>query len=996
MSSSPLARYGVHTSADSRGFFRPSFLKEAPAYPRPRIPAVSRAAPQQPPTSELPLDHIPTSPRPTQRPNSRFLIDTPGNHPDSTTTATATTTTRTKKPRRWTRPGKFCMPRPLPNTKTTPNSKPDFIVINGSRTRKRPAQSTEIELVASNNGIHEDGSPIYIRREGRIIPIEVSDQETQDPMRWELPQSSFLALFTRMISSVYVAVSGLTGRIGRWINPLSYEVAEFRSYVSDNQVATKRVKLSHDEEDAEIRWIDRNALSDLIDDYKTFAKGIGEVWESIETHHSRQEMNKALEPIRSFLADNENDRAILNSSDGLDLCELFALQFKRVFENMDRVYEIGIIVKLRDTYQSVPPTLDYELSPLGMKIMNSIKKFLSAPALPTICKDILRISNKEHVKIFESFIDVIILDLEAITHNIPAPSYVLSRQFHDKILQTFPHPERTDLDTHLLLPGAFPTFEEPKPQLIPIQEHHQVPIPDVLQSPKISPVVGRPKDHKPDFMAAKIAQLKSEEYREHFYHESEAHRVIKDKYITEFSPKVPITVEDVGAIKSILKNHQKHPSRYTPKRLGIRRPPKAVRFTDSTLSPTPRTRLGREVPRIVKPKEKLIEAKNLKPEAPQTQPTLDTSRVRDDSPETQIEKDFHTRVLNQEEVLEWSRVQSRRTPPRFRRDETGEHIDPGLRIRQLLSIPSIKPLEISDDSKAGITFQKEQAALKAAEEARQVAEAARREAEEKARRELEERLASSGGLRVPARTLVGAVPLEWQTRARDTLRAAASTTLATTGEGVDLRRHDFAKVVPATEWLNDEIVNGSLNWLDQAINSAAGIKDVKRSTRKCLAMSSFFFKRLQEQGVARTQRTLRRYGVEKKNLLDVDTILLPICERSHWTLLVIRPSKKTVAHMDSLNPRGNTANTNLALAWMKDVLEENFLETEWKVMRHEAPRQTNGYDCGVHTITNAMCIALGLSPIDSYAATDMPEQRIRLASMLLNGGFKGEFDLRVY
>ena len=211
-----------------------------------------------------------------------------------------------------------------------------------------------------------------------------------------------------------------------------------------------------------------------------------------------------------------------------------------------------------------------------------------------------------------------------------------------------------------------------------------------------------------------------------------------------------------------------------------------------------------------------------------------------------------------------------------------------------------------------------------------------------------------------------------------------------------MRRHDFAKVVSSTEWLNDEIVNGSLMWLDQAINSAAGIKDVKRATRKCLTMSSFFFKRLQDQGVARTQRTLRRYGVEKRNFLDVDTILLPICERAHWTLLVVRPSKRTVAHMDSLNSRGNPAYTNLAVSWLKDVLEEKFIKDEWKVIFHEAPLQNNGHDCGVHTITNAMCVALGLSPVDSYTASDMPAQRIRIACMLLNGGFKGEFDLRVY
>ncbi|KAK7227080.1 hypothetical protein V2G26_015083 [Clonostachys chloroleuca] len=100
--------------------------------------------------------------------------------------------------------------------------------------------------------------------------------------------------------------------------------------------------------------------------------------------------------------------------------------------------------------------------------------------------------------------------------------------------------------------------------------------------------------------------------------------------------------------------------------------------------------------------------------------------------------------------------------------------------------------------------------------------------------------------------------------------------------------------------------------------------------------------------------------------------------------------------MDSMKPVGSPLNTNLALAWVKDVLEDAFVAEEWTVVKHEAPRQTNGWDCGVHTITNAMCVALGLNPIDSYSTEDMPLQRLRIASVLLNRGFSGDFDLGVF
>lgn len=317
-------------------------------------------------------------------------------------------------------------------------------------------------------------------------------------------------------------------------------------------------------------------------------------------------------------------------------------------------------------------------------------------------------------------------------------------------------------------------------------------------------------------------------------------------------------------------------------------------------------------------------------------------------------------------------------------------------LMEMFSKPSPAGLKQSDDSRAEIEQRKQLEAAKAAEEKRRALEKAKKEAEERLKKETEERLAKSGGLRVPKQQFVGPISSDWTQRARATMSAPGDSKLATTGEGVDLRRHDFSKVVPETEWLNDEIVNGALNWLDRAINSAAGIKNPKTQTRRCLCLSSFFFKRLREQGPTGTTRTLSRNGVRKDNLLDVDTILVPICESMHWTLLVVRPSRRTVAHMDSLNPRGSAANTDLGLAWMRDVLGDKFVADDWKVVRHEAPRQTNGWDCGVHTITNAMCVGLGLSPVDSYSATDMPLQRLRIACMFLNGGFQGDFDLGVY
>jgi Ulp1 family protease len=129
-------------------------------------------------------------------------------------------------------------------------------------------------------------------------------------------------------------------------------------------------------------------------------------------------------------------------------------------------------------------------------------------------------------------------------------------------------------------------------------------------------------------------------------------------------------------------------------------------------------------------------------------------------------------------------------------------------------------------------------------------------------------------------------------------------------------------------------------------------------------------------------------------LLDIDTVLIPICAQSHWTLAVIRPGKRTVAHLDSM--RGGRGDRNVKaklLELVAFILEDQFVEAEWSAIDYEAPLQTNGWDCGVFTITNAMCLAVGLNPKSSYTEGELTLQRRRLAAMLLNEGFKGEFSL---
>lgn len=709
-------------------------------------------------------------------------------------------------------------------------------------------------------------------------------------------------------------------------------------------------------------------------------------------------MNKLLRPLLPVLADNPDDLNRLRAGEeGVDLARLFQLLGRRAISSLSCIYEIGSFIKMSKEHHKVPVSFQYSPNTDDALTFTRVKNFLSSPYLLDVFSSILEVSGLyPGFPLPSDFIDNVLLDMHAIENNLVLPSYVISDDYQQRMRREFPPPVRTSVDhIDFDIPGKYPDIADEDVET-EIQRPTTPSGPSLppSPSPSCSPhIESTPMQHiakadagktahvRAELLASKISQITSAEYRANFYNESAAHRAIEKTYITDFEPKQPLRANDLGTISSILTNRKKKTSAGTPKRLAIRRAPKTVRFTESTVSPRQRTHLGLDLPKLIHPGKEKSDMPSHVSDTILTQKSLESEaalKQHDKQPSPLIKP----RTPKSDSIFPYA---STYLPRRFKK----EKVDPELAIQRILSLPSIKSLAISDDTKAGIALKKEQAALKAAEEARKLAE-------EKARREIEERLARTGGLRTPEQPLVSPVGSEWLQKAQATLRAGASTTLATTGEGVDLRRHDFCKVVPPTEWLNDEIVNGSLHWLDQSINAAAGIADVKKKTRKCLAMSSFFFKRLQEQGVSRTQRTLRRYGVEKRNLLDVDTILLPVCEHSHWTLLVVRPSKKTIAHMDSLNPRGSQPYISLVRAWLKDLLEDKFVEDEWNLVRHEAPMQTNGYDCGVHTITNGICVALGLNPIDSYSSKDMPLQRIRLACMLLNGGFKGDFNLRVY
>lgn len=294
---------------------------------------------------------------------------------------------------------------------------------------------------------------------------------------------------------------------------------------------------------------------------------------------------------------------------------------------------------------------------------------------------------------------------------------------------------------------------------------------------------------------------------------------------------------------------------------------------------------------------------------------------------------------------------------------------------------------------------KEEEQRRIEEEKRRKAEEERKRREEEVRiaelkrlREQDERIAQTGRLRQPHRQLIPELEDDWAQKVQATLRARSNAELAKTPEGIPLQRKDFETVVPQNQWLNDEIVNGTLSHLNNYINQSVGIKSTRVQTPKSQLLNSFMGKSLNE-GRPITERMMRRLGVKKDNFLDIETLFIPICRGSHWTIVVIRPKHRQIYHLDSMRPTGSQDLKNKALAFIREFLGSAFVENEWSIMSMATPQQNNADDCGMHTITNGICLGLGIDPMSAYNNGMIALQRQRVAAILLNEGFKGDFTL---
>lgn len=302
----------------------------------------------------------------------------------------------------------------------------------------------------------------------------------------------------------------------------------------------------------------------------------------------------------------------------------------------------------------------------------------------------------------------------------------------------------------------------------------------------------------------------------------------------------------------------------------------------------------------------------------------------------------------------------------------------------------------------------EEKARKDKEEAEEKARKEKEEAEERARikAEEEEKRKKTGGRRIPIERVIQSLPPEWDEKVRLNMAKGMREQLALTSVGNPLTRRDFGMILPQPRtgddpsgWLNDEIISGYLQAVVDHGHRAMG--HPRGAKPRMHAFNPFFYTTLKERGYDAVKRWSARAKVGGNDLKTVEYIFIP-CNpsKSHWTLVVVSPVRKTIEVFDSMH--GNSLDkVHTTKLWLRGELGRSYIDSEWTVVedpvypgRGKGPTQNNVNDCGVFAVTTAKMLVLGVDPM-AVSAEDMPLQRRRLVAELLNGGFSGDFEPRV-
>lgn len=246
---------------------------------------------------------------------------------------------------------------------------------------------------------------------------------------------------------------------------------------------------------------------------------------------------------------------------------------------------------------------------------------------------------------------------------------------------------------------------------------------------------------------------------------------------------------------------------------------------------------------------------------------------------------------------------------------------------------------------------------------------------------------------VPARIrpegpAVRPLPPKWEARLAEAKASPDNRQIATTLSGDPLTKRDLATCYTPARWLNDEVINAYLAVLIDYLRRANGNAG-RHDKPKFHAFNTFFFSNLRDKGYSSVSRWAKRAKIGGEALLEVDTVYIPVHNSAHWTLMVVKPTEKSIEYFDSL---GSASLHHVAIIkdWLRGELSARYVEEEWSVVPTVSPQQDNGSDCGVFLLSTAKAVSVGIDPL-SYGARDIPLLRRKIVAELMAGGLDGDF-----
>lgn len=218
--------------------------------------------------------------------------------------------------------------------------------------------------------------------------------------------------------------------------------------------------------------------------------------------------------------------------------------------------------------------------------------------------------------------------------------------------------------------------------------------------------------------------------------------------------------------------------------------------------------------------------------------------------------------------------------------------------------------------------------------------------------------------------------------------------VCTSLDGSDLTRRTFAKILPQqsqSAWLDDESVNAMFAAIVSRNREQTGFKNGLNEVPEMARFNSAWYTNIKNKGPQGVKNWARRQKVAGVKLLQAKKVFFPINTGAHWVLLIMQPQDRRIELLDSMNGKGDGI-FKLARAWLEMELGDKYIAEEWTEHDRLSSQQDNFDDCGVFVCFNGLACAKD-QPYANIKAKDMQAARKMLAALLINEGFKGDFEL---